>query len=179
MWVCWSLWTSVTVPLLKLWVWSVWLCISLFIIYQEQMYVHICKKKKKKDHIAVSGGVWPWGRYCRCLLCSAPFGIKTLPAFLGRKQSCGSGWDGLLYLEGDTMGCSLSPFFFFFPFSHGNVYLFSLCVASQSEIKTTPNRIHVSIFVWRSLCLLAGSAFPKQLASSLRLLWKSSWMKIV
>lgn len=36
-----------------------------------------------------------------------------------------------------------------FPFSHGNVYLFSLCVATQSKIKTTPNRIHVSIFLWR------------------------------
>lgn len=47
------------------------------------------------------------------------------------------------------MGCS------HFPFSHGNVYLFSLCVASQSKIKNTPNRIHVSIFVWRRPDLLS------------------------
>lgn len=46
-----------------------------------------------------------------------------------------------------------------FPFCHGNVYLFSLCVASQSEIKITPNRIHVLVFVWRRPGFLAGSTF--------------------
>lgn len=49
-----------------------------------------------------------------------------------------------------------------FPFSHGNIYLFSLCVASQSKIKPTPNRIHVSIFVWRRPGLLVGSALQRQ-----------------
>lgn len=49
-----------------------------------------------------------------------------------------------------------------FPFSRGNAYLSSLCVASQSEIKTAPNRIHVSVFVWRRPGLLVGSALHRQ-----------------
>lgn len=74
MWVCCSLCTAGAVPLLELWVSPMWLCISLPIVSQEQMYVHKCRKKY---HTAVSGGVWPWGRCYRCLLCAVLFGVRT------------------------------------------------------------------------------------------------------
>lgn len=142
MWVCWSLWTAGAVPVLKLWVSSMWL-------YQPLPTENRCTwtYAKNRPYCCVRGCV-TLGQMLQMFVVCCTLGEQTVL------------WLRLAWFV--VLGGWHNGILFFSLLSSKCIFVLSLCSFSQSKIKTTPKTIHVSVFVWRRPGPLVGSALHRQ-----------------